>query len=208
MTDTSVTFDRVVLNVSDPAITDAERPVLKAALQKLTICAKANARLGDLYELQTVTKLNVSCEMVGFNDIGQVYLVQRPSKEEKPDEPYPLMWHALGTGIEPYDGHGNVVKWEDVFKTVARKFGNDVVLHNIAHVPPIGYPLIAQDPPRGPYLLCVFTAILHGTPSNPRGRFFTQLEAALKLDLVASHRDIVLPAAFHWYHKNIFLNRR
>jgi hypothetical protein len=186
-------FWNAKLNSLSPAIEASHRQILHAALAKLAACAKVNARLGDLYEPQTRTKLNVSCEMVGFNEDMQVYLVQRPSKEEKPDEPYPLKWHTLGTGIEPFGDSGNVIQWEDVFVTVARKFGKNVVLKNIQHVPPIGYPHIAHDLPRGPYQLDIFRADIVGQPDNPRGAWFG-LKEALQLDLVDSHRKIILPA--------------
>src|SRR3989344_323757 len=187
-----VAFDSSTLYTRDPVIHDFERPVMQAVLQKLACCAEYHARLGNLHELQTLTKLNVSCEMVGFSTDGRVYLVQRPSVEEKPDEPYPLKWHALGSGVEPYE------HWEDVFVRVAKKLGKHVVFEHTKYVPPIGYPLIAHDPPRGPYLLCIFTTHLYGDPTNPRGRFLSRDEVS-KLDLVESHRNIILPTAFRWY---------
>lgn len=184
----AVQFGRIDFYPDDPAISDNERFIMRTVLKKLETCARAKAKLGDLYELQTLTKLNVSCEMVGFNNEGEVYLVQRLSKEEKSDEPYPLQWNAPGTGIEPYE------HWEDVFIRVARKFGKNVVLEGIKFVSPLGYPPIAHDPPRGPYLLCIFIASIYGNPDNPRGRFFGH-EEMFQLNLVESHKNIILPTA-------------
>lgn len=188
----------VVFDTEDPAIADTERPVMRAVLQKLACCAKYKARIGpELYELQTLTKLNVSCEMVGFNDRGQVYLVQRLPLVDSPHEPYPDCWHALGSGLEPSD------HWEDVFIRVARKFGEYVVLDHITHVEPVGYPPIANDPPRGPYLLQIFIARIVGMPTNPRGRFFSRVEIPWD-DLVTSHKNIILPSAFRQYDTKRF----
>ena len=82
-----VQFENMVMRIDNPSITSEEREVIRAVLQKLAGCALQKARLGDLYEQKTLTQLNVSCEMVGFNDRGQVYLVQRPSREESSYEP-------------------------------------------------------------------------------------------------------------------------
>lgn len=137
-------------------------------------------------------KIAISCEMVGFNDEGQVYLVQRPSLVESPDEPYPEKWHAPSSGIEPYEG------WEDVFVRIARKFGERVVFDHIIHVETIGYPPIVHDPPRGSYLLQIFIARIVGVPTNPRGRFFPR-EQVFQLDTVRSYMDVIFPAAVEWY---------
>jgi hypothetical protein len=193
MTESIIRLANVEVLPDNPVISEAERYLMHVVLQKLATCAKANARLGDLYEPQTLTKKNVSCEMVGYNERGEVYLVQRPSKEEKPDEPFPLQWHVPGSGLEPYD------HWEDVFMRVARKFGEDVILQNIKFVSPTRYPYIVHDPPRGPYLLQIFTATICGKPDNPRGMWFTKAEA-MKLDLVESHRKYILPAGFGWHN--------
>lgn len=198
MAETVVRFENVELRLDDPAISDTERPVINAVSKKLACCAEHKARIGpELYELQTLTKLNVSCEMVGFNVWGHVYLVQRQPLVESPHEPYPDFWHTLGSGLEPYE------EWENVFVSVARKFGEHVVLEHITYVNPVGYPPIAHDLPRGPYLLQIFIARIVGIATNPRGRFFNRAEIPWD-DLVPSHKNIILPAAFRKYDTKRF----
>ena|SRR3989344_1437805 len=188
-----IRFENIELQVEESVVHEWERPVIIAVLRKLACCVEHKARIGpELYELRARMKLNVSCEMVGFNNDGQVYLVQRPSCAESPHEPYPEKWHAPGSGTEPYE------EWEDVFVRVAREFGEYIVLDHITHVEPVGYPPLTPAPPRATHLLQVFVAQIVGMPTNPRGRFFSRAEIPWS-DLVACHKDIILPSALKWY---------
>lgn len=176
-----------VINVASTTWTDDEKDYGKVILQKISFCEDERARLGPMFEPWVEAKKNISTEVVLFNDRYEIYLIRRPSKEEKPDEPYPNQDHTPGVTHNKHD------KLPDTFKALEkREFGgvamNSVDFVGIAEV---------QDPPRGPYLLLVHAATIDAAPVNPRGRWVAIKDIPWE-NLVTSHREKIIPMAIMW----------
>ena len=68
-----------------------------AVLEKITLTQQAGLYLPlPVFECHVGGKKNVSTEVVVRDVDGNVYLIQRPSSEESPEEPFPDMWHSPG----------------------------------------------------------------------------------------------------------------
>lgn len=182
---------------TDSFISGPIRHMLRAAYRKRATLNRAKARTGDLFEEDTKGTLNTSLEPVPFDAHGRVYLEQRPSLKEKPFEPHPEKWAGMGAVIDNYE------RPEEAWLRVEKKFEGARIVQAVL-VPLDGIlPRHVFDPDRGPFILHVVAVLLDGKPNNPRGGFFTR-EEVFKLDLVNSHRDIILPAALTWYDEGGF----
>ncbi len=190
--DRATVFWERVFAATDPAISDPVRHMLRAAYRKRATLNRAKTRTGDLFEEDALGTLNISFEPVPFNAVGQIYLEQRPPLEEKPHERYPNMWAGMGAVIDHYE------RLEDAWARVVKKFEGARIIQAV----PVSLngilPRHVFDPDRGPFVLHVVAVLLEGIPNNPHGKFFTR-EELWGLDLVGSHRDIILPAALQWY---------
>ena len=158
-----------------------------AFLEKIAYCQDQGKGMpGPVFEAHVRSKKNISTQIVIHNGAGEVYLIQRPTREQNPSEAYPGKWHSPGVT------HGkNELTDPDTFnRLVAREFGGVEFTGAVE----MGSPEV-KDAERGTYLLRVFLAGIDGAPKNPRGRFFARSEIPWD-DLVASHRDVILPTAF------------
>lgn len=127
---------------------------------------------------------NVSTEGVFFNEHEEIYLIQRPSLSMKPHEPYPDMWHSPG------ETHGDEWNNEVFTRLIPEELGDVKILRQLG-------PFLAEghDPPRGRYVLLITPTLIRGTPNaDARGKFFTIRDIPWD-QLVASHREKILPRA-------------
>lgn len=189
-------FGKIVFDTGDPTLSETDRLLVLAVLQKLSACARANTRLGsEIAEARTRMQKNISTELVIFNvNDGMVYLQKRDSREKNPHEPYLDRYCAWGTGHEPFDSV------EDTFFRVQKKLGAKFSLAMPVEVfPKRGeYMPEAQDPPRGVYQLRIFVTVLMGSVLHPNGYWFSPNDIPWD-KLVPSHRDIILPRALDEY---------
>lgn len=180
-----------VINVASAAWTDEEKDYGKAVLQKISHCEDERARLGPMFEPWVGAKKNISTEIVLFNNREEIYLIRRPSKEEKPDEPYADRDHTPGVTHNKHD----VIA--DTFKALEKREFGGVAMSSVASVGVAE----AQDPPRGPYLLLIHAATIDATPVNPKGRWVAIKDIPWD-NLVTSHREKIIPAALEWWEKH------
>lgn len=181
-----------LVNVTSATWTDEEKGVGKAILQKISFCEDERARLGPMFEPWVKAKKNISTEVVLFNDREEIYLIRRPSKEEKPDEPYPNQDHTPGV---THNKHDTIA---DTFKALEKREFGGVAMSSVDFV---GINE-AQDPPRGPYLLLIHVAtIANAMPVNPRGRWVA-IKGIPWNNLVTSHREKIIPAALEWWEQH------
>lgn len=139
---------------------------------------------GPVFEGFRQNMKNVSTEGVFFNERGEVYLIRRPSLETKPHEPYPNMWHSPGeTHSDEWNG--------DVFKRlIPEELGQIEILDQLGPFLDEGH-----DLPRARYVLLITPTLIRGTPNaDARGRFFRISDIPWD-QLVASHREKILPHA-------------
>ena len=67
-----------------------EVEIAVAVLEKIAYCQDQDISIpGVVWEAHIRSKKNISTEMALFNKKNQIYLIQRPIKEENPSEPYP-----------------------------------------------------------------------------------------------------------------------
>ena len=171
--------------ITKTAWTQEERDLAVAILEKIAYCQNQGQYLPiDVYEAHLRSKKNISTEVVIFNEKGEVYLVERPTLQENPNEPYPGELHSPGTT------HPKNESLEDSLKRLARSEG--VTFTNIRQIE------LAEEPgdvKRGRYLMLIFIADAAGTQTNPKGRFYAIWEIPWERVQI-THREIVLPKAF------------
>ena len=153
-------------------------------LEKIASCQDQGKGMpGHLFEAHVRSKKNISTEMVLRNAAGQVYLAQRPTREENPSEAYPGQWYAPGVTHTK-----NEFTDPDTFRRLVQRELGGVDFTDLKEVANRE----VKDVERGMYLLRIFTARVEGAPRNPKGRFFDLLKIPWD-ELVKSHRDIILP---------------
>lgn len=186
-------MNEVIINTVSVEWTEDEKFLWNGMRKKLALCFEKGARLGQIYEDFLALKKNISTEAAIFNQEGMLYVVRRPSKDEKVEEPYPNMEHCPGTTHELQDAFPDTV-----LRIGIREF-NKPLLHVVPVFPEAGKFLPeVQDPPRGPYLQCVIVAMAPGDPINKRGRFVPIGQIPWD-QMVASHRNVVIPEALRFY---------
>ncbi|MBI3334874.1 MAG: hypothetical protein HY001_00015 [Candidatus Portnoybacteria bacterium] len=181
-----------VIDVTSTRWTEEEKDYGKVVLEKISHCEDERARLGLMFEPWVGAKKNISTEVVLFNNKGEVYLIQRPSEEEKPDEPYPNQYHTPGVTHNKHD------RIPDTFKALEKREFGGVEMRSIAFV---GIDEV-QDPPRGPYLLLIHATTTDATPVNPKGRWVAIRDIPWD-NLVPSHREKILPKALAWWESKL-----
>ena len=190
--DRATAFWEKVLDSTKPTISDPVRHMLRAAYRKRATLNRAKVRAGDLFEEDAKGTLNISLEPVPFNSAGEVYLEQRPSLKEKPHEPHPEKWAGMGAVVDHFE------TFEEAWVRVVKKFDGSRIVQAVPVPLDELFPYHVFDPDRGAFALHIIAVLLGGVPNNPRGRFFSR-EEVFQLDLVESHRKIILPAALKWY---------
>lgn len=120
--------------------------------------------------------------------------IKRPSKEEKPDEPYSDRDHTPGV---THNKHDTIA---DTFKALEKREFGGVAMSSVDFVGIAE----AQDPPRGPYLLLIHAATIDATPVNPRGRWVAIKDIPWE-DLVTSHREKIIPTALKWWKRHVMV---
>ncbi len=140
-----------------------------------------------IYEAFLPTHTKKSTELVIFDDTGRIYLVRRPSKEQKPSEPYPNQLHSPGVT------HQTGETWETSFQRLRdTELGPNAVL-----IEPVFAGIKSvDDPVRGLYDLHIYVTRLEGGElmAGADAKFY-KLSEIPQDELVASHRDIILPNA-------------
>lgn len=137
-----------------------------------------------VFEAHARSKKNVSTEMVAFNDLGQIYLIRRPSFEKNPNEPYPNQLHVPGATLK---------RSETLQTSIERLERRELrgVRCSKTHLVDCSE---VYDEQRGGYILRIVLARTRSQSVNSRGKFYAISDIPWK-ELVSSHRDIILPKA-------------
>ncbi len=175
--------------------TEEERVAALDVLAKIALCEKEGMRLENIHEARTRGAVkNISTEAVCFNEKdSSVYLIERPSLEENPDEAYPHAKHSPGVT------HGALETDEMALeRLIAREFGG-VKPNEVRFIGKEN----ATDPPRGLYLLLIHVLIFKwgAEPKNLKGRFYRREEIPWD-ELIQSHKNIILPKALKWWDEH------
>ncbi len=162
--------------------TQEEKDLAITVLEKIAYCQDQHQLLpSEIFEAHGKTKKNISTGLVLFRG-REIYLIQRPDRDENPCEPYPMMWHNPGKTHAKND-----LTEEALVKIVEQELGlNYAQLLNVRQVRVNHYE--TPVPPREMYLFQVFVAHTRAEPKNPKGKFFP-FEAIPWDDIIPMNRD-------------------
>ena len=162
-------------------------------LEKIARCQDHDYGVpGKVFEAHLRSKKNISTEMGIFDALGRIYLIQRPTLAENPNEPYPGQYHSPGVT----HGKNEFTDPDTIQRLVNREFGG-VQIVDLRKVDERDI----RDEQRGMYRLLIFVGRVEAEPKNSRGRFFDLNEIPWD-QLVKSHREIILPIFLKAVGKN------
>jgi len=176
--------ERVKMGKEDCVWSKNERRRTIAILKKIALCQDKKEPLPpDIFEYHCRTKKNIGTDLVLLRE-REIYLIQRPTLAENPDEPYPEEWHNPGVT------HTKWTLTPESLKTIVKKELN--IEYNDVEIRFEGTREVT-DHVRGSYLYQIFTGRvpLEVEPQNPKGRFFP-FDAVPWDKVIASNRDSYL----------------
>jgi len=155
-------------------------------LQRIRSDVGARVLPQRLYEEFVKTYKKISTELVIFDEGGNVWLTQRPSKERQPDEPFAGQWHNPGVMHNFNESIENA--WERLCKD---ELGTDVVADGPQFIKILEF----SESKRGHYLsLLYITRYRSGklTSSTPSG-FYKPSD--LPKPIFEPHEKLIIPEA-------------
>ncbi|MBI2625524.1 hypothetical protein HY442_00655 [Candidatus Parcubacteria bacterium] len=158
-----------------------EIATLAALLRKLS---RAQPWPSEIYEAYARVGVGIAIEVVCVRrdpNGWEVFLAKRPSRQQRPHEPYPNQWHSPGT----------ILRKTDTFNSAFRRLETRELAPAIFRTTPRFIKNAISQDRRGRFLGVIHVAELTGTPR--RGAFFPFRR--LPKNLVPHHRSFVLPAA-------------
>ena len=171
-----------------------ESDVAKAILEKIAFCQDQEVLLPEeVFNALALAKKNIATELAVFNDKGEVYLVQRPSLDEKPLEPYPSKWSLPGTIHNKNDYPSTTLRRLEKMELGGAKIkkfhwaGQDDL----------------EDEQRGMTHHIVIVAKTYQDPDSPRGRFY-KIDEINHKEVIKNQSRYLLPLAIrmarelHW----------
>lgn len=174
-----------MINTHNVEWSNKERKKALLVLEKITKSVQSNGLPPDIFEAMARAKKNISTEIIVLNQKNEIYLIQRPSLDENPFEPYPNQWHSPGVT------HNALESNQQSFERVVKEELGDVGIIKKYEAGINEF----QDPPRSRYLGFVNIVLVEGEPNaSDRGKFF-KIDKIPWTELIGSHREIVVPRA-------------